>query len=213
MVDVGLAETTALECEQGRRDMYCNKKIVVLLSTLFVVTGAGCACGPCGGTMAGNCSSGGCGPMQILANASCKSGCDEVYVDEWLSEPPTSDNCGYGCGCGRCGTRQPVRSALRLLWGNPYRGSCSDCDGGYQATSSIPRGADCGCGHDHGTTIMSAPPTPMPVPSSPPSPTEIVPTPNGVPTSAPSLNSASMKRLNPAGQRTPARTASSTRNR
>lgn len=60
---------------------------------------------------------------------SCPSGsCGEVYVDEWLNEPPIVDQCGHD-ECVQCG-HAPVRSLIRVLLGNQYMGTCENCDQG-----------------------------------------------------------------------------------
>lgn len=55
-------------------------------------------------------------------------GCGELYVDEWLNEPPQVDQCGYS-ECLQCGP-SPVRSLLRAIVGRQYTGSCESCDCG-----------------------------------------------------------------------------------
>lgn len=224
--------------------MYCVKKNICLVALLLISSGAGCACGPCGPMMSGGCSTGGCGEAAmvgprltpgLLAGSSCRAGCGEVYVDEWLNEPPVADNCGGCGGCSSCGERQPIRTALRLLWGTPYQGSCDGaCDsmGDHHGGLHLA-GSDCGCGTSHAhsshpmmtsPSTMSAPSTPVPVPSSQmefyekvPSPT---PAPNMVPpsttppnaetTGAPTNSTA--KRLNPARHKSSVRTVSGSRN-
>ncbi len=83
---------------------------------------------------------GNCGSGPLLGLASCRGACGEVYVDEWISEPPVVDDCpGEGCGgCNRC--RQPVRNLFALLWGRPYM---TQCDTGLCGPSC---GEGCGCG-------------------------------------------------------------------
>lgn len=111
----------------------------MMLLGLLTVVGAGCCCVqgmPSGGMYGSSCDAG-CPPGPLMGLASCSSGCGEVYVDEWISEPPVVDNCGSNCGgCSTC--RQPVRNVLRQLWGRPYM---SQCDTGMCATG----GDACGC--------------------------------------------------------------------
>jgi hypothetical protein len=169
------------------------------LARLVGWEGAASGCDSCGGCKAG-----------------CGAGCGELYVDEWVNEPPTVDNCGCG-ECLTCG-RQPVRSLLRLLWGDRYCGSCeTGCDSGFDLMSPIVndgydpgawsanRGCNCG-GHasatNHvnneavevspvpGESIMPSPPVPVPNDST---------TGNG-PTLAPPVPKSAM-RLNPATRR------------
>ncbi len=102
------------------------------------IASAGCCCvqGMPGGACGSSC--GPCGGGPLVGLAGCRGACEGVYVDEWISEPPTVDNCGYDCGgCSRC--RQPVRNLLRLLWGTPY---VTSCDTGLCGPSC---GNGCGC--------------------------------------------------------------------
>jgi hypothetical protein len=192
---------------------------VCLLASLVAAVSAGCACGPCGAVVGGGCDGGfgdgvwdsGQRPVRsLLANASCNSGCGEVYVDEWLNHPPTMDHCGTSC-CdgGSCG-RQPIRTALRLLWGAPYLGGCSgSCDSVPNFHGTGGDHSDCNCGHDHAYSIHSTPGMPMPVPQQvTPEAIDISPSPSRGPTPAPAVAPSSVKRLNPATNRVPARTVS-----
>lgn len=203
-----------------------------ILTCLMTLVGAGCCCtqgmNTCGGSYYSSCTScptggcetgcgtGGCGPGRLIGLASCRGGCGETYVDEWVSEPPCIDNCGYcDSGCDNC--RQPVRSMLRLLWGTPYDGGCgcstgcdsgcsSGCDGGCSscggggslAVSGPTHTQSCNCGGSHGThsSVMpnAMPSTMMPNHAVPPAPGNATPTPAPV---APS----SAKRLSPAQQK------------
>ena len=117
---------------------------MMLLLGLLSVIGTGCCCvqgmpgGACGTASCG----GGCPPGPLMELASCRGACGETYVDEWVSEPPVVDDCGYGCrGCARCG--QPLRSVLRQLWGRPYMSQCST--GLCGPSCGDCGGADCGC--------------------------------------------------------------------
>ncbi len=169
-----------------------------LISTSFILScvmlgTTGCisvdrrgGCGPigaCGGMGCDSCStcdaSGGLGPgpiSRLLSHHStgcgCNScgggGCGEMYVDEWINERPVVDNCGCG-ECSTCG-HQPVRSLLRLLWGDRYQGgceTCSSCDGGIDLGSPMindgyepnawQANRGCNCGSHHGTTVHGSP--------------------------------------------------------
>ncbi len=121
----------------------------MMLLGLLTVVGAGCCCVqgmPSNGMYGSSCDSG-CPPGPLMGLASCGSGCGEVYVDEWISEPPVVDNCGSTCGgCSKC--RQPVRNVLRLLLGRPYM---SQCDSGM---CSSPSGG-CGCDGLGGESFIS----------------------------------------------------------
>ena len=116
---------------------------MLLLLGLIAIAGTGCCCvqGMPGGACGSSCG-GGCPPGPLMGLASCRGACGETYVDEWVSEPPVVDDCGGTCGsCSVC--RQPVRNALRLLWGRPY---ISQCDTGLCGPSCGDcGGADCGC--------------------------------------------------------------------
>ncbi len=170
---------------------------------------ATCDSGSCD---SGSCESGFCGSGPLLGFLGCRGACGEVYVDEWVSEPPCVDNCGYDCGgCGNCRECQPIRNVLRLLWGTPYRTCCNPgicgpaCDGGCASCDSGGHaGGSCNCGGQH----MSAPQqmlppgnsiVPQPIPNA--APMEVVPEQISVPTRAPQVSTSSARRLNPAQRR------------
>lgn len=198
-----------------------------ILTCLMTLVGAGCCCtqgmNTCSScSSCSSCPTGGCGVGPLLGRASCRGGCGEVYVDEWVSEPPCIDDCGYcNSGCDSCRSGRPLGSFLRLLWGTPYDGGCgcktgcdsgcsagcdggcSSCGGGEMAVSMGPMPTkSCNCGASHASTNVhtTASPTIMaPANSAPkmgsPAPAVSAPTPAPV---APS----SAKRLSPAQQRT-----------
>ncbi len=195
-----------------------------ILTCFMTLVGAGCCCrqgmNTCnsGYSSCSSCPTGGCGAGPLLGLASCRGGCGETYVDEWVSEPPCIDDCGYcDSGCDRCRSSRPVRSVLRALWGTPYNGGCgcgsSSCDGGCSscgagsmAVSGPMPSKSCNCGGSHGVTNMhsgmhsdSMPANSMPSHAAPavsrPAPAGSVPTPAPV---APS----SARRLSPAQQKT-----------
>lgn len=122
----------------------------MMLLGLLTVVGAGCCCVqgmPSSGGMYGSSCDGGCPPGPLMGLASCNNACGEVYVDEWISEPPVVDNCGGDCGgCATC--RRPIRNVLRQLWGRPY---ISQCDTGLCSTG----GDDCGCDSLGGDSFVS----------------------------------------------------------
>lgn len=113
----------------------------VITLGLLAVTSVGCCCVQgMPGNGRGSCGTGMCGSGPLMGLASCRGACGEVYVDEWVSEPPVVDQCGDNCGgCQRC--YQPVRNVLRMLWGRPYRANCDtglcapSCDGGCDSYS------------------------------------------------------------------------------
>lgn len=203
------------------------------LLSLLSVASAGCccvqgvsSCGSCdfgGGGFACDTGCGTCGPGPVANLASCRGACGEVYVDEWISEPPTIDNCGYDCGgCGHCGQCRPVRNLLRLLWGRPFVTSCStglcgpSCDGGcgVGAVEHGSGGSGCNCGQDHsvGEEVYHSDPIQMhgsPSYTPPSAPMNV--SPEAVPTPAPAITPSSAKRLNPAKQRQAVSSASATR--
>lgn len=190
------------------------------------VTGSGeCGAIGCAGSPCDSCAS----PNEFYAGGplsgivgwngaagcnSCSSGCGEMYVDEWLNEPPVVDNCGCG-ECRTCG-RQPIRSLLRILWGDSYCGSCeTHCDGeiglaepiindGYDPQAwSANRGCNCGGGQISGMTLSEGPAGAGPSPIESATPLPPVPVPDAVgeqPTPAPPTPKSAM-RLNPATRR------------
>lgn len=204
-----------------------------ILTCLMTLVGAGCCCtqgmNTCSSySSCSSCPTGGCGAGPLMGLASCRGGCGETYVDEWVSEPPCIDDCGYcNSGCNSCRGGRPVRSLLRLLWGTPYNGGCgcdagcdSGCDGGCSSCGggAIVAGAmpsqTCNCGGSHGSSMHSmpsqmapshmAPSTMAPSQMAPSNsaPSVKSPAPSGsVPTPAP-VAPSSAKRLSPAQQKT-----------
>lgn len=202
-----------------------------ILTCLMTLVGAGCCCtqgmNTCGGSYyssctscpTGGCGTGGCGVGPLMGLASCRGGCGETYVDEWVNEPPCIDNCGYcNTGCDSC--RRPVRSVLRLLLGTPYDGGCgcstgcdsgcsSGCDGGCSscggggslAVAGPMPAQTCNCGGSHAghSSAMPAKIAPSQPEPSQPTPSAGAPA-NSVPTPAP-VAPSSAKRLSPAQQK------------
>lgn len=84
----------------------------------LILASAGCCCVQ---GMPGDCGS--CGLGHMASARSCSGGCGEVYIDEWVSEPPTVD----ACCAGSC---RPVRSLLAALWGSRFVQGCDTCGGG-----------------------------------------------------------------------------------
>jgi hypothetical protein len=200
-----------------------------IVTCLLSLVSAGCCCTQGMNTCSSHsaCSScshgGGCGAGPLLGMASCRSGCGEVYVDEWVSEPPCIDDCGYThSGCDSCHSKRPVRSLLRLLWGTPYEGGCSTgcdsgCESGCEGGCSSCGGGDemsfsggsaasssCNCGGSHAAPGVHLSPVPshgMPGPMSPAIGSPVAPPPEAAaPTPAP-VAPSSAKRLSPAQQR------------
>jgi hypothetical protein len=200
--------------------MATNFRASWILTCLMTLVGAGCCCtqgmNTCGGSYYSSCTScptGGCGAGPLLGLASCRGGCGETYVDEWVNEPPCIDNCGYcNSGCDSC--RRPVRSLLQLLWGTPYDAGCgcdtgcdSGCDGGCGGGSALAVSGSmptqsCNCGRSHAVHSSATPTQASPghaarghaAPAAAPAPVNAAPTPAPV---APS----SAKRLSPAQQK------------
>ncbi len=203
-----------------------------ILTCLMTLVGAGCCCtqgmNTCSSySTCSSCPTGGCGAGPLLGLASCRGGCGETYVDEWVNEPPCIDDCGYcNSGCDTCRSGRPVRSILRLLWGTPYDGGCgcaSGCDSGCDSCGggvgmvsgpiSEPYSGpmptkSCNCGGSHSGTTMHSTPTPMnvaPSQSTPGHSEKAAPSNgaapgNATPTPAP-VAPTSAKRLNPAQQK------------
>ncbi len=67
------------------RSLQCKSWFAVC-ALLLASTGCCCVQG-----MPGSCGGNSCGGGGIAACRSCAGGCGEVYVDEWISEPPTAD--------------------------------------------------------------------------------------------------------------------------
>ncbi len=155
-----------------------------ITSCLLTMLGTGCCCtqgmNSCSGVVGcSSCPTNSCGTGPLMGLASCRGGCGETYVDEWVSEPPCVDDCGYcDTGCDRCRIRRPVRSFLRVLWGAPYRGDCgcdsgcsdgcTSCDGGMTVSGDSgfhgihgsamhsSGQAGCNCGGSHGSELHSS---------------------------------------------------------
>ncbi len=111
---------------------------------------AGGPCATCGGACGATCRKvcgsecgGSCGdqcvpqgPIDHLRTAAtCGAGCDEVYWDEWVSDPPDCvdpcDDCGNWIGHQPCAG--PIRSGWLQLLGlhncgkHGYGSSCATC--------------------------------------------------------------------------------------
>ena len=134
-----------------------SRYFLFLLSALLVsVISVGC-CGPrCGGvTSCNDCDGIGYGekvipqrPFDRLRNGSlfCGSGCGEVYVDEWLSNPP--ECCDPCDGADFIGANSNCHSSCRAAcWqpGDLLRRMGSGLLGGRYCTGD-QSSADCGCG-------------------------------------------------------------------
>lgn len=212
---------------------------------LLLIFGSGCCCvqgvpqgngyGMRGPDRCDGCTSGSSSPG-IGEFASCRGGCGEVYVGEWLSEPPTPDPCDFPCGgCGKCNECQPIRNILRALWGTPYRNDCTaawcgpSCDGGCDSAGGSDafggpiihdghhhHSSNCNCDHAAAAHGVSGP---YRVPSHGISPEPMDgssgPSQEAVPTPAPAVDSSveptSATRLNPAARKRAVRTASANR--
>ncbi len=182
---------------------------LVLAALPFFATGCCCVQG------VSTCSTGNCGGGSIASLSSCRGACGDVYVDEWISEPPTIDNCAQPCGgCGHCNECQPVRNLLKALWGRPYGAccpnelvgpscGCDSCSGGGSSHASMA----CDCGMDHHMQSGTVREVPHGATQMKPAPTqaeskEVVPTP------APEIDPMASRKLNPAERRRAVRTAS-----
>ena len=142
-----------------------------------------CATGACdpGPVATGGCASGCCGPLAgAVGNAlSCGAGCGEIYVDEWVSDPPDCcdpcDNCGNWVGPRQC--CRPLSFLNPCNWfGVRYHddcGGCGTCSACLPACDSCGGGGCDSCGHSGGEyleTIESTRPA-LPTPPTPPAPT------------------------------------------
>jgi hypothetical protein len=94
------------------------------------------------------CSS--CGPTTFAEKSACRTGCGEIYWDEWLSDPPDCcdpcDDCGNWVGPQMCCRKRPIGGLWSMLWG--CRGeTCSDgecCDQG--CVGGCEPGCEAACG-------------------------------------------------------------------
>jgi hypothetical protein len=80
-----------------------------------------------------------CGPQRsrgligcLRKLLTCGSGCGELYVDEWLNDPPDCcdpcDNCGNWIGPHGSNMGQPRPLHRGNLWGQRFEGNCcSEC--------------------------------------------------------------------------------------
>ena len=119
------------------------KQMLSVCLLLAAAASSGCCCftqGSCATCPNGSYAGGPiAGAMCSLANCTkktlgCCSGCGDVYVDEWVSDPPQPcdpcDNCGTWVGGGDCGNYGPlgfgILPAFKSLFGHPYVSGC-DC--------------------------------------------------------------------------------------
>lgn len=192
-------------------------RLLCLMLAVLPLFATGCCCvqgvpncstGTCG---TGTCGTGTCGPGPIASLASCRGGCGDVYVDEWVSEPPTVDHC---CQPNSCGS-QPVRNILRALWGQPYGAccpndlvgpscGCDSCGGGSVGGSCDSGCCSSGSAPMHSGVVREVPQnaTQMKVTPTESAPEEVTPTP------APEIDPMASRGLNPAQRRRAVRTAS-----
>jgi hypothetical protein len=90
-------------------------------------------CDSCGGPESVQGFYGGAGPLsRFFGIVGCgNGGCGELYVDEWINEPPT-DDCCPSHECLRCGTG-PLQNLIQLIRGRQYLGGCETCSSGGSA--------------------------------------------------------------------------------
>jgi len=101
-------------------------------------------CGMCGtGSCLGSCAQGFLSfARQSIHNVlTCGSGCGELYIDEWYSDPP--DACDPCVDCARANCAPPgcgfYPSVPWNLWGRRFQGgSCQSCEGSYVAEYTEP---------------------------------------------------------------------------
>lgn len=94
------------------------------------------------------------GPATFAERAACRTGCAEIYVDEWLSDPPEDcdpcDDHGNWIGPQPCCRKRPVGGLWSLLWGcrgdTCADGECCDgsCEGGCESRGAFPCETACG---------------------------------------------------------------------
>lgn len=100
----------------------------------------------------------------LLSTGCCcvsRSGCGDLYIGPWISDPPACDDpctgCGLttGCGCDvscdtgcdSCGPRPLSILGLPTLFGYVYQGDCSSggaCDAAGCGFEALGNGCDCG---------------------------------------------------------------------
>lgn len=94
------------------------------------------------------------GPATFAERAACRTGCGEIYLDEWLSDPPEDcdpcDDHGNWIGPQPCCRKRPIGGLWSLLWGcrgdTCADGECCDgsCEGGCEARGAFPCETACG---------------------------------------------------------------------
>ena len=136
------------------------------------------------------CSS--CGPTTFAEKSACRTGCGEIYWDEWLSDPPDCcdpcDDCGNWVGPQHGCRKRPSGGLWSLIWG--CRGeTCSDgeccdegCVGGCERCDEVVCGIEpSGCidravAHlPPDVEEMKSPAAAQPTRPSPPTPPRAVP--------------------------------------
>lgn len=145
--------------------MFAKHALIAGMFTVASMFGGGCCCvdqccgGPnavdalfsCGGTGCGDCcydSEPGYGPAGYLKHhASCGAGCGEVYVDEWISDPP--DPCDP---CDHCGNWTGPRCCPPRWWNTLWFGLWH----GHRYTPHHC-GPDCGCGGHYDVGHLDVP--------------------------------------------------------
>lgn len=104
----------------------------------------GSPCGTCGpGAYVGSCAQGFLGfARSALHNSlTCGSGCGDLYIDEWYSDPP--DACDPCVDCARDNCAPPgcgsYPSVPWNFWGRRFQGgSCQSCESSYVAEYAGP---------------------------------------------------------------------------
>jgi hypothetical protein len=136
------------------------------------------------------CSS--CGPTTFAEKSVCRTGCGEIYWDEWLSDPPDCcdpcDDCGNWVGPQACCRKRPMGGLWSMLWGcrgeSCAEGECCDdgCVGGCQHCGEAACGVeppsciDRAIAHAPPETLDTRPPTnAKPMRPIPPAPTRSLP--------------------------------------
>jgi hypothetical protein len=121
------------------------------------------ACGTCGLGDYGGVASPGClyyASRAIRNMLTCGSGCGQLYIDEWYSDPPDAQDPCIDCtratcpppGCGPRVSVRPSLWARRFHGGDCSSGDCSSCAASYAGSYTGPvvheHAASCsgGCG-------------------------------------------------------------------
>jgi hypothetical protein len=132
--------------------------------------GSSSSCDSCTSCTGGQGSHGfysGPGPLsRFFGVVGCGTGgCGELYVDEWINEPPRADHCPSN-ECLTCGLN-PLQNLFHLFMGRQYLGGCDTCTTGCdaggctasrgiqgeQALHGMASSSGCNCSHSGGSEV------------------------------------------------------------